>query len=329
MNVEEFRNLPQANKNKLLLTSVIDSNIENIKLALEEGANVNYTTPQGYTSLYESVGTGNEQIVNILLEAGANIDVPGDKYNGPPLVWAADKGDINIVKILVEKGGNINIKHEKDNGDTPLHIASKTKRDNIILFLVENGADLTIQNDFGRTPTDIIVKEYVEPFDKKITSLEKNIKAQEKEKEKILKKMEDPANEGILKRLESELKTYQTNIDRQTPYLQEYIDNKERGIKLIQPIIEKAMEQKVPLKNVSVKPIVKELYEKIVKGRVTAAMSLKRGVQDTLNEDTEKNIRGFLWNGGKQKKGKTRKSKKTKKTSKKTTTRKSNKTKQT
>lgn len=329
MNVEEFRNLSQGNKNKLLLTSVKESNIENIRLALEEGASVNYTTSQGYTPLYESVGTGNEEIVNILLEAGAKIDVPGDKYNGPPLVWAADKGDINIVKILVEKGGNINIKHKKDNGDTPLHIASKMKRDNIILFLVENGADLTIQNDFGRTPTDIIVKEYVEPFDKKIMSLEKNIKAQEKEKEKILRRMENPANERILKLLESELKTYQTNIDRQTPYLQEYIGNKERGIKLIQPIIEKAMEQNVPLKDVSDKPIVKEIYKEIVEGRVTAAMSLKRGVQGTLDEDTEKNIRGFLWNGGKQKKGKTRKSKKTKKTSKKTTTRKSNKTKQT
>lgn len=314
MNIEEISNLSQANKNKLLLTSVKESNIENIKLVLEEGANVNYTTSQGYTPLYESVGTGNEEIVNILLEAGANIDVPGDKYNGPPLVWAADKGDINIVKILVEKGGDINIKHEKDNGDTPLHIASKIKRDNIILFLIENGADLTIKNDFGRTPTDIIVKEYVEPFEKKIMSLEKNIKAQEKEKEKILRRMENPANERILKVLESELKTYQTNIDRQTPYLQEYIDNKERGIKLIQPIIEKAMEQNVPLKDVSLKPIVKEIYKEIVEGRVNAAMSLKRGVQGTLNEDTEKNIRGFLWNGGKQKKGKTRKSKKPKKT---------------
>ena len=78
--------------------------------------------------------------------------------------------------------------------------------------------------------------------------------------------------------------------------------------------MKKLWNKNVSLKDVSLKPIVKEIYKEIVEGRVNAAMSLKRGVQGTLNEDTEKNIRGFLWNGGKQKKGKTRKSKKPKKT---------------
>ena len=90
MNTEEFSSLPQNDKDKALLTFVRSIDITNIKTSIGADANVNYVTQQGYTPLYESVGTGNQQIVKILLDAGAAIDVPGDGYNGPPLVWAAE-----------------------------------------------------------------------------------------------------------------------------------------------------------------------------------------------------------------------------------------------
>ena len=167
MNAEEFSSLPQKDKDTALLTFVRLGDITNIKTSIGSGANVNYVTRQGYTPLYESVGTGNQQIVKILLDAGAAIDVPGDGYNGPPLVWAAVKGDVNIMKLLLEKGGNINIKHENDIkgiGGTALHKASKNKKDNAILLLIDKGADLTITNKYGQTAMDVMAEEYIEPL---------------------------------------------------------------------------------------------------------------------------------------------------------------------
>ena len=95
MNAEEFSSLPQKDKDTALLTFVRLGDITNIKTSIGSGANVNYVTRQGYTPLYESVGSGNQQIVKILLDAKAVIDVRGDAHNGPPLVWAAAKGDVN------------------------------------------------------------------------------------------------------------------------------------------------------------------------------------------------------------------------------------------
>ena len=119
--------------------------------------------------------------------------MPGDGYNGPPLVWAAAKGDVNIMKLLLEKGGNINIKHENDIkgiGGTALHKASKNKKDNAILLLIDKGADLTITNKYGQTAMDVMAEEYIEPHDKDIISWEKNLtvlfKKYAKREQKIL-----------------------------------------------------------------------------------------------------------------------------------------------
>ena len=86
--MSDFSQVEQDEKDKNLLQHVVNGNINEIKNAIENGADVNYTTGHGYTPLYESVGTGNKEIVSILIKAGAKIDIDGDEYNGPPLVWS-------------------------------------------------------------------------------------------------------------------------------------------------------------------------------------------------------------------------------------------------
>ena len=170
--------LSQVEKNKNLLIYVKNENINEIKNAIENGADVNYTTGHGYTPLYESVGTGNKEIVSILIKAGAKIDVDGDEYNGPPLVYAASRGDVDVMKLLIEKGGDINIQHKKDRSfDTPLHAASKNEKDKAIEFLVDREADLTIKNNFKK-PLDIIAEKYVEVPDKAIRQHQKSVDIQ-------------------------------------------------------------------------------------------------------------------------------------------------------
>lgn len=285
MNTQQFNNLSQAEKNKTLLRYVKNEDTHNIQSALQHGADVNYTTPQGYTPLSESVGTGNEQIVSMLLDASADINVPGDEINGPPFVWAAKKSDVNIMKLLLEKGGNINIIHTKDGSkDTPLHVASSNKQDDAILFLVDNGADLTIQNKSGQRPLDIFAEKYVEDYEKSISQREETIRVQEQEKEKVQRRMENPNNKDNLKRLESDLRSQQKYLEQSKSYLQPLIADKERGENILKTILEKVLKQKIPLEKISYKLVVKEIYNELM-----AEVGYK---------------------GGKQKKRKTRKSKK-------------------
>ena len=249
--------LSQVEKNKNLLIYVKNENINEIKNAIENGADVNYTTEQGYTPLYESVGKGNKEIVSILIKAGAKIDVDGDEYNGPPLVWAASKGDVDVMKLLIEKGGNINIQHKKDRSfDTPLHAASKNEKDKAIEFLVDREADLTIKNNFKK-PLDIIAEKYVEVPDKAIRQHQKSVDIQVKSKSK------------------------QEYIDRSKGYLQQSIQTKEKGMKFITSIIKKAFNKKIPLEQISTNPIVKEIYNKFKR--------VNKYQLDTVNKIAEKN----------------------------------------
>ena len=312
MNAQEFSALSQAEKNKTLLRYVKNQDIDNIQSALEQGADVNYTTPQGYTPLYESVGIGNQQTTSMLLDAGAEIDVPGDEYNGPPFVWAAKKGDVNSMKLLLEKGGNINIKHEKDESeDTPLHVASSNKQDDAILFLVDNGAKMTLQNQFLRRPLDIIAEKYVEVYEKKISQREGTIRVQEQEKEKVQRRMENPKNKDNLKHLESDLRSQQKYLDQSKSYLQPLIADKERGENLLKTILEKVLDQKIPLEKITIKPVVKKLYAELMKVREEQRKSVAEVVESKgLPVEMSGEVENFLHKGGKQKKRNTRKSKK-------------------
>ena len=282
--------LSQVEKNKNLLIYVKNENINEIKNAIKDGADVNYTTQQGYTPLYESVGTGNKEIVSILIEAGAKIDVDGDEYNGPPLVWAASKGDVDVMKLLIEKGGNINIQHKKDRSfDTPLHVASKNKKDKAIEFLVDREADLTIKNNFKK-PLDIIAEKYVEVPDKAIRQHQKSVDIQVKSE------------------------SNQEYINRSKGYLQQSIQTKEKGIKFIKPIIKKAFNKKIPLEQISTNPIVKEIYDKFdrVKNYRKDTVS-KIAEKKQLPTDIKNEINKYFGGKGGKRRRKTRKRKSNKK----------------
>ncbi len=65
-----------------------------------------------------------------------------------PLGTAIIKGELDIVKKFVEYGADVN---EMSNGMTPLMIAARYNRVEIINFLLENGANPKIKTETGWT----------------------------------------------------------------------------------------------------------------------------------------------------------------------------------
>ena len=310
--------LSQVEKNKNLLIYVKNENINEIKNAIEDGADVNYTTRQGYTPLFESIFTGNKEIVKTLIEAGAKIDVLGDKDNGPPLVSAARRGDVDVMKLLIEKGGNINIEHEKDSSfDTPLHVASINKKDNAIEFLVTKGAKLTIENNKYnnynfKTPLDIIAEKYVQVHDKDIMRYQESVNIQEQQAKNVrilMEKVKNNQNKNYtLKQLESDLKSKQEYINRSKEYLQQSKKRKEKGMKFITSIIKKAFNKEIPLEKISTNPIVKEIYDKFKRVNEYQTKTVSQiAEKNQLPEDIENKIGSNF--GGKAGKRKTKKQK--------------------
>ena len=83
-----------------------------------------------------------------------------DSYNlsgFAPLHSAARSGNVDIAQLLVENGANVNIPADKDKGrneDTPLHVATFNGHVDMVNFLLRSGADPNAENSFGQTPLD-------------------------------------------------------------------------------------------------------------------------------------------------------------------------------
>jgi uncharacterized protein len=83
----------------------------------------------------------------------SNIFLPKNKevvavYANSPLCAAIIKGDVNAVKVLIEYGLDVN---EMSNDFTPLMLAARYNRVEIVEILLKNGAKVDIKNERGFT----------------------------------------------------------------------------------------------------------------------------------------------------------------------------------
>lgn len=97
-----------------------------------------------------------KNIVSLLIEKG---DVNAINRNGEtPLHNACWTGQIEIVQVLIDYGANTNM--QNDHGETPLHWAARMGYANIVKLLLEVGADPTVQGTSGR-PIDIAANQEI------------------------------------------------------------------------------------------------------------------------------------------------------------------------
>lgn len=115
------------------------ASIETIKFLVDNGADVNGGKARIHTPLDSAVMANRADMVQYLLDNGADADFVGtdDGYTpSRPLTVAIQNGYYDIVKILVEHGADLNNKEGWDSGkDTPLEIAEREKSQHIIDYI--------------------------------------------------------------------------------------------------------------------------------------------------------------------------------------------------
>jgi len=130
-----------------LMVAARDGDLEVVNELLEAGAQPD---PPGIASpLYFAAQGGHLEIVKALLEYGA--DPNSMSKWGAPLHIAARRGHVDIVQALLDHGADPNLKGGEDD-DTPLHMAAVGGSLEAVESLVKHGADVNARNRWDHPP---------------------------------------------------------------------------------------------------------------------------------------------------------------------------------
>jgi hypothetical protein len=121
--------------NYLLIESAKNGNLEDVRNALNNGADIHVENDQ---ALIVAAGRGRLEVVRLLLDRGANIHAQDDQA----LINAALTDRLEIVRLLLNRGADI---HAQD--DQALMRAASDGRLEVVQLLLDRGADIHAQDD--------------------------------------------------------------------------------------------------------------------------------------------------------------------------------------
>ncbi len=117
----------------------IEQYIKIIATLLEKGADPNIADQKGISPLYLSSKKGNEEMVDLLLKKGAEVNFVENTNEESPLFIAAKKGRLGALIRLINAGANVNMRNRC--GITPLLIAIYENKKSAMEELLARGAD--------------------------------------------------------------------------------------------------------------------------------------------------------------------------------------------
>ena len=144
---------PEITKSIYYAASVGD--IEQIRLHIAKGSDVNEKTTTGDTALHYAVRHGREDVAKLLIANGAHVNektTTGDTA----LHYAVRYGHEDVAKLLIANVARVNERNASDN--TPLHYAALYGQKNVAELLISKGADVSAKNKNGDLPIQLALR---------------------------------------------------------------------------------------------------------------------------------------------------------------------------
>lgn len=130
--------------------AVHKENTELLELLLEHGADIDHVS-DGLTPLLQAVFNGSKTMVQLLLDKGADIHFCAEFMNGwkTAVCIAVGNNDFEMVKLLLDNGANVDPTRSHD---SPLELAIEFDVVPMVKLLIERGATLTKIKGQNRSP---------------------------------------------------------------------------------------------------------------------------------------------------------------------------------
>ncbi|MCK4609321.1 MAG: ankyrin repeat domain-containing protein [Gammaproteobacteria bacterium] len=136
--------------------AVATNNAQDVDKLCAKLPNMNVKNKNGRTALMLASGLGETNVVKILLDHGADVNVLDNVVGVSALHLAAQKGSVAIAKLLLEHGAQINLQVAA-NGLTPLMNAVWYRNAAMVKFLLaQPNINVDIKSSFDSTAADMI-----------------------------------------------------------------------------------------------------------------------------------------------------------------------------
>jgi ankyrin repeat protein len=134
--------------------------VENLKLLIAHGAQINQRNNDGKTMLYlAALASANAlEMMRLLIDSGADTSVIDDRV--------AFSANPSVFPLLCSFGVNLNAVDV--DGNTPCHMAACDRQKLVALFAL--GATMTVVNNDGKTPYDVVLAQDDDSFDEEVVT---------------------------------------------------------------------------------------------------------------------------------------------------------------
>lgn len=131
-----------------LTLAVSRDDVDEVRNLLIQRENPNHKEDDGTTPLFVAVENGNHEIVALLLDFGAKVNVRNDQKE-TPLMFLDDDAPVELVELLLRQGADVT--RVSQDGDTALARAARSAKPEVLSALINAGAELNKQDDNGWT----------------------------------------------------------------------------------------------------------------------------------------------------------------------------------
>jgi|GEM_PF-1390029 len=135
---------------------------EVVRLYLRAGMPINVQGDNKYTGAAEAAASGELRVLKLLCEKGADLEIK--TAGGNTTLWmACYSSNFEAIRLLVEAGAKVNARCVR--GDTPMYILIQWRYRNkqetlaAVKYLLENGVDVEVSDDLGRTAIHVAIEE--------------------------------------------------------------------------------------------------------------------------------------------------------------------------
>ena len=166
-------NVPQNDGTTALMWAVRYDDLDTADVLIRAGAKVATANRDGATPLELAAMNGSAAMLQKLIKAGADPNIPLSKSGDTALMMAARTGNPAALNALIESGANVNAR-ESWGGTTPLMWAISERHADAAKVLIDHGADVNARSNFvaaangrgfeGRTPAALSTGQKVEEF---------------------------------------------------------------------------------------------------------------------------------------------------------------------